>query len=65
MAYVKFLRELVQNWGIAVLVFLDDRNDQGDQLVPKVHAVQLGTVVCRVPLSFPRIRLREEKRRQL
>ena len=50
MSNVELLRELVEHWPVAVLVLLDDRGDEGDQLVPELEVVLPGTSVLRVAL---------------
>ena len=60
LADVELLRELIQNRGVAVLVFLNDRDDKSDQFVPKVHTVQSGTVVFWISFGLSRFRLNRE-----
>jgi hypothetical protein len=59
---VELLRELIQDGSVAILVFFYDRNDQSDQLVPKVNTVQPGAVVFWISLGLSRFRLNRKRR---
>jgi hypothetical protein len=57
LANVQFLRELVEDGGITVLILFNDRDDERYQLVPKVDAIQARTVVIRFSFRLTGIRL--------
>lgn len=57
LANIQLLRELVEDWSVAVLVLFNDGNNQSDQLVPKIYTIQPRAVIVRIPLRFTRISL--------
>ena len=51
MTNVELLRELVEDRTVAVLVFLDNRGNEGDQLVPELKVVLPGPGLFQLSIS--------------
>ena len=57
--HVKLVGELIEDRAVAILVLLDDRGDEGDQLVPEFEVIESRLVVLAVTFGLVGINLKE------